>query len=165
MAKLWNPDVKTVVGGVHASRVPEDFADRAVDCIVQGDGTTIMPEILAAFESGDPLTGIPGLAIPAGDRRVTFTPERHYMPKPDSLPFPRRDLVKHLSDKYYYLFHQPVATMKTTWGCWYKCNFCFTWRITDGTPYSRSAGEHRGRAGADRVRGRLHRGRYLPDQS
>lgn len=138
IAKLWNPDVKTVVGGVHASRVPEDFSDRAVDCIVQGDGTTIMPEILDAFETGKPLTEISGLAIPTGDRRVAFTPERHYMPKPDSLPFPRRDLVKHLSDKYYYLFHQPVATMKTTWGCWYKCNFCFTWRITDGTPYSRS---------------------------
>ncbi|MGH7602318.1 MAG: radical SAM protein, partial [bacterium] len=39
---------------------------------------------------------------------------------------------------YYYLFHQPVATMKTTWGCWYKCNFCYTWKITDGMPYSRS---------------------------
>jgi radical SAM superfamily enzyme YgiQ (UPF0313 family) len=34
--------------------------------------------------------------------------------------------------------HSPVATMKTTWGCWYKCNFCFTWKITQGTPYSRS---------------------------
>jgi hopanoid C-3 methylase len=28
--------------------------------------------------------------------------------------------------------------VKTTWGCWYRCNFCFTWQITDGTPYSRS---------------------------
>jgi hypothetical protein len=28
--------------------------------------------------------------------------------------------------------------MKTTWGCWYKCNFCYTWRVTGGTPYSRS---------------------------
>ena len=28
--------------------------------------------------------------------------------------------------------------MKTTWGCWYKCNFCYTWRVTDGAPYSRS---------------------------
>jgi radical SAM superfamily enzyme YgiQ (UPF0313 family) len=28
--------------------------------------------------------------------------------------------------------------MKTTWGCWYECNFCFPWRVTGGTPYSRS---------------------------
>lgn len=138
MAKLWNREVKTVVGGVHASQVPEDFSDPAVDCIVLGDGTTLMPELLAAFESGRPLSEIPGLALPAGDRRVISTPERHYMPTPDSLPFPRRDLVRHLAHRYYYLFHQPVTTMKTTWGCWYKCNFCFTWRITDGVPFSRS---------------------------
>jgi len=137
-AKLWNPATRTIVGGVHASQVPEDFSDPAVDCIVRGDGTTMMAELLGAFESGRPLTEIAGLALPAGEDRVTFTAERHYMPQPDSLPFPRRDLVKHLANRYYYLFHQPVATMKTTWGCWYKCNFCFTWRITDGVPFSRS---------------------------
>jgi radical SAM superfamily enzyme YgiQ (UPF0313 family) len=60
------------------------------------------------------------------------------MPKPEDLPFPRRDLVAHLQNKYHYLFHQPVATMKTTWGCWYKCNFCYTWKITGEMPYSRS---------------------------
>lgn len=137
-AKLWNPRVKTVVGGVHASQVPEDFADSAVDCIVLGDGTTMMAELLEAFMLGRSLTEISGLALPISDRGVSFTPERRYMPKPDSLPLPRRDLVKHLANRYYYLFHQPVSTVKTTWGCWYKCNFCFTWRITDGVPYSRS---------------------------
>jgi len=60
------------------------------------------------------------------------------MLNPDDLPFPRRDLVRHLAHRYYYLFHRPVAIMKTTWGCWYKCNFCYTWRVTDGAPHSRS---------------------------
>ncbi len=138
LAKRWNPDVWTVVGGVHASRAPEDFADAAVDCIVLGDGTSIMPELMNAFEHGTSLEEIPGLALPLDDDRVAFTAERRYMPKPDTLPLPRRDLVAHLRHRYYYLFHRPVATMKTTWGCWYKCNFCFTWQITDGVPYSRS---------------------------
>lgn len=135
--KTWNRACRTVVGGVHASRVPEDFADPAVDCVVLGDGTTAMPEILDAFASGGSLEGIPGLALPRGEG-VTRTAERRYMPAPDALPFPRRDLVAHLRHRYYYLFHRPVATMKTTWGCWYKCNFCFTWRVTDGQTYSRS---------------------------
>lgn len=137
-AKRWNPAVKTIVGGVHASKAPEDFSDPSVDCIVLGDGTTMIGELLQAFADDRPLEEISGLALPAGPDRVTLTAERHYMPKPDSLPFPRRELVAHLAHKYYYLFHRPVATMKTTWGCWYKCNFCFTWQITDGTPYSRS---------------------------
>jgi radical SAM superfamily enzyme YgiQ (UPF0313 family) len=137
-AKRWNPRCVTVVGGVQAARVPEDFADVALDCIVLGDGTTIMPEIMEAIQTGSSFEHIPGLALPCGPRQVYLTAERHYMPKPDDLPFPRRDLVAHLQNQYYYLFHQPVATMKTTWGCWYKCNFCYTWKITDGMPYSRS---------------------------
>jgi radical SAM superfamily enzyme YgiQ (UPF0313 family) len=137
-AKRWNPAVRTVVGGVHAAKAPEDFSDPSVDCIVLGDGTTMIGELLDAFAASRPLEEISGLALPAGPRQVALTAERHYMPAPDSLPLPRRELVAHLAHKYYYLFHRPVATMKTTWGCWYKCNFCFTWRITDGTPYSRS---------------------------
>lgn len=136
-AKRWNAECWTVVGGVQASRVPEDFADPAVDCIVLGDGTSIMPDLMAAFAGERRLEDIPGLALPDGEG-VYRTAERHYMPKPDALPFPRRDLVSHLRHRYYYLFHQPVTTMKTTWGCWYKCNFCYTWQITDGVPFSRS---------------------------
>ena len=137
-AKRWNPGVRTVVGGVHASRAPADFADHSVDCIVLGDGTGVMPELLEAFRRDAPLEEFPGLALPLDDERVAFTDDRRYMSSPDTLPLPRRDLVDHLRHRYYYLFHRPVATVKTTWGCWYRCNFCFTWRITGGTPYSRS---------------------------
>ena len=136
-AKLWNPACRTVVGGVHASQVPGDFADPAVDCVVTGDGTSIMPALMAAFADDRPLHEIAGLALPDGDG-LRLTRGRPYMPAPDRLPFPRRDLVAHLRRHYYYLFHRPVTTMKTTWGCWYKCNFCFTWRVTDGATFSRS---------------------------
>jgi radical SAM superfamily enzyme YgiQ (UPF0313 family) len=136
-AKRWSLGCRTVVGGVHASLAPEDFADPAVDCVVIGDGTTGMREVVHAFEHGTRLEDVSGLALFDGEACVR-TPHTAYMPHPDILPLPRRDLVSHLRHRYYYLFHQPVATMKTTWGCWYKCNFCFTWRITDGVPYARS---------------------------
>lgn len=136
--RSWNPSVWTVIGGVHASRVPEDYVDCSVDVIVQGDGTTIMPEIVRAIAAGQPLEDVPGLIL-LRDGVMHRTAEMSYMPDPDTLPLPRRDLVEHLKHRYYYLFHQPVATIKTTWGCWYKCNFCFTWRITGGHPYARSA--------------------------
>jgi len=136
--KLWNPNCFTIAGGVQASQVPEDFADPAVDCIVRGDGTTQLPLVIRTLENGTSLYDIGGLAFPVGDDAVELTESKNYMPHPDELPLPRRELVSHLKHKYYYLMHQPVATMKTTWGCWYKCNFCYTWRITDGHPYSRS---------------------------
>jgi len=78
LAKRWNPDVWTVVGGVHASRAPEDFADASVDCIVLGDGTTVMGELLAAISSGRMLETFPGLALPISasePRWVVSTPK------------------------------------------------------------------------------------------
>ena len=136
--KRWNQSCLTLVGGVHASCVPEDFSDGAVDTIVRGDGTSVMPELVETIRAGRPLQSIPGLAFPRGDGSVQVSGERPYMPDPDSLPFPRRDLVARLRHRYYYLFHQPVATMKTTWGCWYDCSFCFPSRVTGGIPYSRN---------------------------
>jgi radical SAM superfamily enzyme YgiQ (UPF0313 family) len=136
--KQWNPNCKTIVGGVHASVVPEDFADADIDCIVLGDGTTAIGPLVEAFKSNRPISGIPGLALFRNGGLEKTADREFYMPAPDSLPMPRRDLVAHLQSRYYYLFHQPVALMKTTWGCWYRCNFCFPWKITGGIPFSRS---------------------------
>ena len=136
--KRWNPKCLTVVGGVQASQVPEDFIDNSVDVIVRGDGTTLFPQVVQALEGSKEWFDIPNLAFPSDEKNLIKTEARPYMPNPDDLPLPNRDLVKHLQHKYYYLTHRPVATMKTTWGCWYKCNFCYTWRITEGHPYSRS---------------------------
>lgn len=138
-AKRWNPRCHTIVGGVQAAQVPEDFLDNSVDVVVRGDGTTTMPAVIRALERGEDLRDIPGIAIPKDARTLHHSPSAPYMPKADELPFPDRSVVRHLRERYYYLMHRPVATMKTTWGCWYTCNFCYTWRITDGTPHSRSA--------------------------
>lgn len=135
--KRWRPACRTVAGGVHATCDPAAFNDPAVDCIVTCDGTSAMPEVLAAWSEGRPLEEVPGLALRCGDG-ICLTDTRRYMPDPDSLPFPRRDLVAHLAHRYYYLFHQPVALTKTTWGCRYRCNFCCTWGITGGVTYERS---------------------------
>ena len=136
--KLWNSKCITIVGGVHASRVPEDFTDPSIDCIVLGDGTSIISKIINAVENNIPLYSIPGVAIPSGDDQVYYSPSCKYMPDADLLPLPKRDLIYHLRHKYYYLFHQPVALMKTTWGCCYRCNFCYTWQITNGFSFVRS---------------------------
>jgi radical SAM superfamily enzyme YgiQ (UPF0313 family) len=136
--KAVAPGCTTVVGGVHAALAPEDFADPAVDCVALGDGTTQLPEIVAAIEAGRPLDGVPGLALPRGGRTVRTAP-RPYLPvHPDALPLPRRDLVRHLRHRYYYVFHQPLALVKTTWGCPYRCTFCAPWRVTGGEVFSRS---------------------------
>lgn len=136
--KNWNPNCLTVVGGVQASLVPEDFADNSINIIVLGDGTIKFREIVEHYYAGLSFDTIAGLAIVSGKNKIFRTAKSDYMTDPDKLPFPRRDLLLHISHKYYYLFHQPVTLMKTTWGCWYKCNFCFNWKVTCGIPYTRS---------------------------
>jgi 8-amino-7-oxononanoate synthase len=137
-AKRYNRGCFTIVGGVHASAAPEDFADPSVDCIALGDGASLMPQIIDVVAGGASLEDVPNLALPAGPGTVVRTPSAAYMPDPNTLPFPRRDLTAHLRHRYYYLFHQPVAIMKTTWGCWYNCGFCMTWTVTGGAAFSRS---------------------------
>ncbi|NJD10528.1 MAG: radical SAM protein [Gemmatimonadetes bacterium] len=136
--KRWNPAVHTVVGGVHASLVPEDFADPAVDIIVQGDGTSALPRLLRALEPGRSPLELPQLDVADGSGGLRFSPRGAYMPDPDSLPFPQRDLTAHLRHRYFYVYHAPLALLKTTWGCWYDCNFCFNWRVTGGPAFARS---------------------------
>lgn len=137
-AKRHNHGCLTAVGGVHAAVAPEDFADPAVDCIALGDGVGLMPDLVRAVEEGRSLMDTPGIAVPSGDNQVIRTKRAPYMQDPDQMPFPRRDLTAHLRHKYYYLFHQPAAIMKTTWGCQYSCEFCMTWAITNGHPFCRS---------------------------
>ncbi len=49
----------------------------------------------------------------------------------DTLPL--RDLPLKYRKHYYYLFHQDCALIKTSFGCPYKCNFCFCKEIA---PYN-----------------------------
>jgi radical SAM superfamily enzyme YgiQ (UPF0313 family) len=43
---------------------------------------------------------------------------------------PRRDLNRPYRDRYFYIFHDRVALMKTAFGCPFSCNFCFCRKIT-----------------------------------
>ena len=136
--KKENPYCFTIVGGVHATKCPEDFIDTSVDVIVMGDGTRTISRIMEYREKRMSLMDIPGLSFPLGPNKLYRTKRPLPIDNIDDLPLPRRDLVKHLRHKYYYLYHEPLALMKTTWGCWYSCNFCYTWTITDGKVFSRS---------------------------
>jgi radical SAM superfamily enzyme YgiQ (UPF0313 family) len=46
----------------------------------------------------------------------------------DALPF--RELPLEYMEKYYYLFQNKCALIKTSYGCPYQCNFCFCKEIT-----------------------------------
>ena len=136
-AKSSNAGVLTIVGGVQATLVPEDFQDPGIDIVVRGEGARTISQLMERLDRGKSCEDVPNLAFPdKGGMR--FSPAAPLDVDVDHLPLPNRDLVARFQRDYYYLFHQPVSIMKTTFGCPHRCTFCFCWPLTGGRVFRRS---------------------------
>jgi radical SAM superfamily enzyme YgiQ (UPF0313 family) len=128
--KAWNPDVLTVVGGHHATIRPVDFSSSHTDLIVVGEGVDVFREIVIHFGKGKDFGGIPGVV---NGRNGTFIGEKP-LPSPDldSLPFPLRSSTSKYRGTYYSEWMKPLASIRTSKGCPFRCSFCALWKIADG---------------------------------
>jgi len=127
--KMTDRSCKVVVGGVHAEVVPEDFKDNNIDYIISANGLRTFANILESLEGNEKSTDIEGVwgrNKPRCLKETTF-----------NYPHPNRRLVDQYRAKYYYMFHNPCALMKTSYGCPYQCSFCFCREITDGKYWTR----------------------------
>ena len=133
--KRWNPKVLTVVGGHHATIVPEDFISPFIDLILPGEGVFAFKEIVTRFERGQGFDGIPGIAFAKGNCLVK-TDCRPVMDL-DDFPFPDRELTAKYRRQYYSEWMKPLASIRTSKGCPYRCTFCALWKITGGRYFRR----------------------------
>lgn len=136
--KSWNPRVLTVVGGHHATVMPEDFRSPFIDLVVIGEGVATFREIVAHFEKGEPFDSIAGVAFADGKGMVQTAPRP--MPDLDSFPVPARNLTAAYRPHYYSEWMKPLASMRTSKGCPFRCSFCALWKLTGGR-YMRRAPE------------------------
>jgi radical SAM superfamily enzyme YgiQ (UPF0313 family) len=129
-AKLWSPEVLTVVGGHHATVAPGDFESPYIDLVVVGEGTESFREIVRRFGACESFSGIPGVWVNThqGLREGPQNPVRNL----DDLPFPDRSLTAAYRHAYYSEYMQPLASIRTSKGCPFRCNFCALWKITGG---------------------------------
>lgn len=134
--KGFNKDILTVIGGHHATVAPSDFHEKDIDIVVLGQGIETFREIVAAAESGSSFAGIKGLATKL-DGTWVFTGDREDI-ELDSYPFPLRDLTTIYRDNYFFEYMRPMASIKTSQGCFSRCNFCSLWRLTKGRYITRS---------------------------
>jgi radical SAM superfamily enzyme YgiQ (UPF0313 family) len=56
----------------------------------------------------------------------------------DEFPFPERNLTSKYRNHYYSDWMKPLAAIRTSKGCPYRCNFCAMWKLADGKYYKRS---------------------------
>jgi len=131
------PEIYTVVGGPHASLMPDDFYQNQVDFLIQGQNSDSFKKLIDSIDSRKDLNNIEGLMIKNGDGWMTAKPVRPIC-NLDHLPMPRRDLTAQYRHKYCHLFWKPVALMVTSVGCPHACNFCPCPVLTDRKVLRRS---------------------------
>lgn len=134
--KLINSEILTVVGGHHATVVPEDFFIPEIDLIVIGEGVFTFREIVSRFEKNDGFGGLSGIAYIKDSNKIIIPPEN--FSDMDSLPFPARHLTKEYRKNYYSEWMKPLASLRTSKGCPFRCKFCALWKLTGGKYLKRS---------------------------
>lgn len=120
------PKTITGVGGVHAEVVPEDFSSEYIDFVYDRNGIDMFNETLKGLLEGKSVEYIKHKLKAFPSKKVCF-----------KYKHPQRSAVDKYRSKYYYMFHNPCALIKTSFGCPYNCSFCFCKEITDGQYFTR----------------------------
>lgn len=120
--KAAYPQTKVIIGGVHATVMPEEvLSEWAVDYIVFGEGELTLPDIL----NGVPLEEIAGMGYKR-DGKIIINQPREVLSDINLLPRPLYEILP--MDKYYpapgSYKRKPAIGMMTSRGCPGRCTFC-----------------------------------------
>ena len=132
-AKTMLPDVLTVIGGHHPTMSPQEFHEPYVDVIVKGEGELAFAELLEGWQTAGRrgFGEVLGLEFQQVPGQWTSTPKRTQQRSLDSLPAPRRDLIAKYRGGYFFTVARPMASIFTSRGCSFDCNFCAIWEFYD----------------------------------
>ena len=122
-------DIPIIVGGPHATSVPEEVIKyHDIDIVVIGEGEFTFKEILDTYESqAQDLSMINGIAYKDHNDIIINKPKGSISDL-DQLPFPAWDLVK--IDRYAVLpsmstvGYRPYMVLLTSRGCPFHCTYC-----------------------------------------
>jgi radical SAM superfamily enzyme YgiQ (UPF0313 family) len=129
--KIKNIDKRifTVVGGHHATVMPEDFLTPFIDLVVMGEGVLPFKEVISRLSHKKGIDGIPGTAY-LKDGKAVINPKNEFKDL-DSVPFPSRKYSQKYRKYYYSEWLKPLASMRTSKGCNFRCKFCALWKVAE----------------------------------
>jgi len=138
--KAFSSEIFTVVGGHHATLLPEDFFIPQVDAIAIGEAELMFENLAQAVADRRGVAAVPNIIWQ--DRNGQFI--RNRLTKTnvvmDAVPIPRRDLTDDYRNDYFFLFDKHDTTVATGRGCPYRCNFCSVHEFYHGRTSQMSPG-------------------------
>ena len=94
LAKLIDPNIKTVLGGPFAASMPkESIIDPNVDFIIMGEGEFRFLDLIKSLENSNSIFRIDGLVYKDVNGRIHLNEIKGYIENLDALPFPAIDLL------------------------------------------------------------------------
>lgn len=128
--KSASPAIRTVIGGHHATVRPQDFCRPQVDLVVAGEGVSPFRELVRRYEKQRPPDDVPGvfqvrLAELIGSPAAALADL-------GCIPMPERSISTPYRHRYFSEWMKPLATIRTSKGCPFRCTFCSLWRLTEG---------------------------------
>lgn len=126
------PDIKIIMGGPHASFIPEEVLNSGyIDVVSMFEGEETVPLLVDAFINKKPIDDILGICY-TKDGKFTSTPPRPLIEDINTIDSPAWDLFK--MDRYNF-----PGSILTGRGCPYKCIFCAASVISGARYRMRSA--------------------------
>lgn len=128
---ILGPDVFTVMGGHHPTLCPEEHDLPSIDAIVVGEGEDTFHELTAHLEAGGDrkdMDHIDGLVF-RRDEAVVTTNKRSQSRSLDEFPDPARHLLGDYAGEYFFASALGMASIQTSRGCAFDCNFCAIWEF------------------------------------
>ena len=135
--RSFDSRIVTAVGGNHATFLPVDFAEPAVDFIFLGMADISFRDFVDRLDEGRNPRDVCNLAL-VRNGGLEFSEPRKFDVDLDSLPFPARHLTAKYRGKYRDLTGNRTAQVMTSRGCPFRCTFCSCWKIMNGTYLTRS---------------------------
>lgn len=129
LAKQIDPDIKVIIGGVHAQINYERLFWPQVDFILRSEAMEAFKQLLSNLNQPDEYRNINGLCF---RNKTTFIINPLLPCEINELPIPYRIELNHHSEAFRYLDYDHCATIKTSFSCPFKCSFCYGRNLHQG---------------------------------
>ena len=120
IAKDFDPNVPVVIGGQHATIMPDDFlSDSHVDFVVRGEGEQTFVEFLHQLGGNRQWDRVTGLSF-RGNGGYFHNLQRPLLSNLDELPFPARQCLHDIE----HYEPQSLSKLFASRGCPFHCTYC-----------------------------------------